>query len=311
MRAKAIVSLVIILVLVFGNIHEADALSVSDISFRDAGVTIDLTFPEEAHPTDTITHNLTITAYTPLLLQNFTLVINALVDMTWQQVYKEQIFSQPMQQNEDLTRRMMFTLPQDTHERLSGYIYVLTSKSVSDPSIYMFYTTYVRTITYAELLGEYNELLANYTSLGADYGTLLASYNSLSTQYDTMNSTYKSLLNQYDSLQATYSFLNSSFFSQKTSYDALKASYDSLQGNYKTLNQTYDALKAEINNPGSTVVALNTELSTTRYLMYAFIAVTIALVALIVYVKKKKPEPYIVVRKETVALKPTEHAAAE
>jgi hypothetical protein len=311
MRIKAIVSLVIIMGFLFVRIHEAGALSVSDVSFRGAGVTVDLAFPEEAHPTETITHNLTITAYTPLLLQNFTLIINVLVDVTWQQVYKEQIFSESMLQNEDLTRRMMFTLPQNAHERLSCFIYVLTDKSAGDPSTYTFYSTYVRIITYNKLLIEYNELLANYTSLRADYETLLASYNTLSTQYGTLNSTYTSLLNQYNSLQATYSSLNSTFFSQKANYNALKASYDSLEENYKTLNQTYSLLKAETSNPGSTVAALNTELTTTRNLMYALLVVTVALVALIIYFKKKKPEPYIVVRKETVALKPTDQAPTE
>ena len=35
---------------------------------------------------------------------------------------------------------------------------------------------------------------------------------------------------------------------------------------------------------------------------------TIALIILIIYLKKKKPEPYVVIRKETVAVKPAENS---
>jgi hypothetical protein len=305
MRAQAIVSLLVILSFLSGLILEAGALSVSNVSFRGAGVAIDLEFPEEAHPIETITHNLTITALTSLVLENFTLVMEVLVNMSWQQVYKEQIFSLSMQQNEGLIRRMMFTLPQNAHETLYCYMYVLTDKASSEPSTNTFYTTHVRTMTYNELLSGYDELLANYSSLRANWETLLGSYNTLSIQYGTLNSTYTSLLNQYNSLQATFESLNSSYFSQKANYDALKASYDSLEASYKTLNQTYHALKAENDDLGNTISAPDTELTMTRNLVYAFIAVTVALVALVIYIKKKKPEPYIVIRKETVALEPT------
>ncbi len=307
MRVKALVSLVILVSFLFGGIPEAGALSIDKVTFRGAGVVIDLTFPEEAHPTETISHNLTITAYTSLELKNFTLVIRALVDVTWQQVYKEQMHLPDMRQNESLTRRIMFTLPQNAYERLYCYVHVLTDKILSDPLTYTFYSTHVGTMTYSELLREYDELFANYSTLYANYEALVESYNTFSTQYGALNSTYASLLNQYNSLQESYTSLNSSLFSQKTNYDALKVSYDSLEENYKTLNQTYHALKAETTNPGFAIDALNTELTTTRILLYSFVAVIVALMALIVYIKKKKPEPYIVVRKETVALKPTEN----
>jgi hypothetical protein len=43
----------------------------------------------------------------------------------------------------------------------------------------------------------------------------------------------------------------------------------------------------------------------TRNGVYVLVAVTVALAALIIYNKKKKSEPYVVLRKETVTLKPT------
>jgi len=160
---------------------------------------------------------------------------------------------QDMLQDENLTRQMMFTLPQEAHDRLCCFMYVLTGKTPGDPSSYTYYTTQVETVTYDELLSEYNELLANYSSLLSDYQILLESYNNLSAQCSDLNSTYDSLLSQYNELL--------------TDYTRTRA-----------------------------------QLALTRNLMYAFVASTLILVALILYIKKKKPEPYIVIRKETVEL---------
>jgi tetrahydromethanopterin S-methyltransferase subunit B len=87
-------------------------------------------------------------------------------------------------------------------------------------------------------------------------------------------------------------------------YSALLADYDSLETTYNSLNQTYTLLQTEVNNLHQRENVLTAELNNTRNAMYVFIASTIALIALIFYIKKKKPEPYIVLRKETVALKP-------
>jgi hypothetical protein len=291
MRFKAIVCLLAILCVLSGSVHETGASPVSNVTFGGPGITIELKFPEEAHPTETITHNLTLTALTSLVLQNFTLVIKVLVNMSWQQVYKEQVFLRSMEQSEALISEGKFTLPQNAHETLYCNMHVLTDR-VSEPLTCTFYTTNVRTMTY-------NELLANYSSLLTDYETLLGSYNNLSTRYGGLNSTYNLLLNQHSSLLATFASLNSSYFIQKAVYDALRTSYDSLDASYKTLNQTYYAMRNTIDTPEA-------ELTTTRYITYALIAVTVALVALVIYLKKKKDEPYVVLRKETVALNPTE-----
>jgi len=261
-----------------------------------------LTFPEKAQPTETITHNLTITAYTSLQLENFTMIIKALVNSSWQQVHKEQIFMQDMLQDENLTRQMMFTLPQETHDRLYCFMYVLTGKTPGDPSSFTYYTTQVDTLTYDELLSEYNELLANYSSLLSDYQILLESYNNLSAQYSDLNSTYDLLLSQYNELLTDYNALNSTYYTQKANYDFLQINYNSLQTNYNLLNQSYTTLETETNDLLHKIVSSNSELALTRNFMYAFVASTLILVALILYIKKKKPEPYIVIRKETVKL---------
>lgn len=298
MRFKAIVCVVAALGFLSATINEACASSVGNVSFRGAGVVVDMEFPEEAHPTETITLNVTITALLALKLQNFTLVIKVLVDTGWQQVYKEQLLSLNMDPNEVLVRLVWFTLPQSAHESLYCQMYVLTDKAPGLPATYVFYATHVRTVTY-------DELLANYNSLLTTYETLLDSYNALVAQYDGLNSTYNLLLSQYNSLQATFESLNSSYFSQKAAYDTLKANYDALDASYRTLNQTHYALTTENHSLRNTVSAQDTELAMTRNAVYGLIAVTVALAALIIYNKKKKSEPYVVLRKETVTLKST------
>jgi len=156
MRIKSSVCVFVALLFLFGQIYGSSASSTNNFSFQSAGVTIDLTFPEEAHPTESITHNLTITAQTSLTLENFTIIIKVLVNSSWQQVYKEQVLSRDMLQNEKITSQPRFTLPQNAD-----------------------YTTHVRTLTYNELLTEYNELLTNYSDALAEYETLLESYNEL------------------------------------------------------------------------------------------------------------------------------------
>jgi len=300
MRIKSSACVFVTLFFLFGQICGLGASSTNDFLFHGAGVIIDFTFPEEAHPTESITHNFTITAKTSLTLENFTIIIEVLVNSSWQQVYKEQVLFRDMLQNENLTSHPRFTLPQNAHGKLHCFMYVLTDK-ISDPLSYTFYTTHVRTLTYSELLIEYNELLTNYSDLLTEYETLLESYNELTVMYGTLNSTYNSLLNEYNTLQSNYNSLNSTYTSLQATYESLQSSYDSLEADYNQLNQTYTTLENEIND-------LRAQLNNTRNLTYLLIGTTIALIALIIYIKKKKPEPYIVIRKETVAVKPTENS---
>jgi hypothetical protein len=79
-----------------------------------------------------------------------------------------------MSNGENLTRKMSFTLPQKTGERLYCFTYIQTTDLLgSATATYTFYTTYVRTLTYDELLADFNELLANYSYLLSEYQTLL------------------------------------------------------------------------------------------------------------------------------------------
>ena len=358
MRDKSLVCLFLTLLLSSGLICGVDALS-THVSFHSVGVTVDLTFPEEAHPTESITHNVTITANTALTL-NFTLVIKAQVNSSWQEI-KKIGFSLPLGENQSLPILIPFTVPQNTNGRLYCFIYVLTDQ-VADPSTYTFYTTSVWILTYSELLSahnqllanysdllnEYNALRANYTDILADYQTLLESYNKLSIQYGTLNSNYNelsvrygtlnsnynelsvrygtlnsaynelslkygtsisthnSLLGNYNALRSDYNSLNSTHYRLQANYTSLEADYNSLNQSHTALNKSYNTLENEVNDLHQRIYASEAELTQTRILMTLFMGTSIALILLVAYLKRKKQEPYVVIRKETVAVKQDE-----
>lgn len=338
MRDKSLVCLLLTLLLSSGLICGVDALS-THVSFHSVGVTVDLTFPEEAHPTD-ITHNVTITANTALTMQNFTLVIKAQVNSSWQEIKKITISGIYLSANQNLTSTIPFTVPRNTNGRLYCFIYVLTNL-IADPESYTFYTTSVRTLTYSELLNAHNELLANYsdllneynalranyTDVLADYQTLLDSYNKLSIQYGTLNSNYNELsvrfgtlnsaynelslrygtsISTYNSLLGNYNALRSDYNSLNSTHYSLQANYTSLQADYNSLNQSYNTLENEVDDLHQRIDASEAGLTQTRILMTLFMGTTIALILLVAYVRRKKQEPYVVIRKETVAVKQDE-----
>jgi len=316
MRVKTLVSLLTLLIFLSGFcIHNAGALPTSSVSLQgNVGFVIDLVFPEEARPADLITHNLTLTATTSVFWFNVTLVVKALVDADWQQVYNVDIPSRSVTTDEKIYEQGTFTVPKGAHDRLYCFVHVSTQAyTTSREASYIFYTTQIRSVTYDELLNDYNELLndynellndynglmANYSGLLADHKALLESYDELSARYSALNPNYTLILDQYSSLQTAYSSLNSSYHSQKESYDALRADYDSLQASYSMLNTTCNALRTENSNLGRLVGSANSELSLSRNLMYAFIAAALVLGAIAIYVKRKKP-PVVYIRKQEV-----------
>jgi hypothetical protein len=272
-----------ILVLMFGMTlllslsSTARASQISTVSFMYGYIRGSLEFHEEAHPTGTITYNLTVVAYLDVTIYNLTLVISGLVKEKWQTLHTEQIISYSMTEDENFTRQITVTLPRDTSERLYCVIEASTDKGFGKTA---FYATCVRTITYDELVDLHDELLTNYSTLQAGYDQLL-------TNYDALNLTHSSLVSEYASMQTNYNLLNSSYDSLMTSYDSLTFNYDSLQEDYTYIKTKYDASLGELN--------------IVRTLMYIFTTTTVIFVATTVYFRKKAP--YVVLRKET-AIKP-------
>jgi len=237
-------------------------------------------FPDEVHPLDFVTCNLTIGAYIDVNIYNFTLQISGFTGQDWVALGTEQLTSYNLAQNKNLTRQVVFTLPQSTSGKLHYIIEASTDKGFGNTA---FYATNVHAVTYEELSDLYNTLLSNHTVLQANYNQLL-------TNYTTTNQTFNTLLADYNATRSAYNLLNSSYESLHANYTSLKSSYDSLQQHSTYLEEKYDATTGEL-----TIV---------RYLMYALGLATVVLAAATFYFRKKAP--YIVLRKETAA-KPNSH----
>jgi predicted nuclease with TOPRIM domain len=337
MPAKRIVCFFIVLLLLSTLTCSVGALPAPTVTFRGAGVTIDLTYPEEAHPEDSITHNVTITANTDLDSVSVALLIYAPVSSILQQVKNQTLSWSALSENESLpTSEIRFT-PQQANGTLYCNMTVQTEiDSTVHYAYYSFYTTRVSELTFSEmqslyyemlenyttledeykalnesfttlfanytaLLSEHNQLQAQYDSQNATYQSLLAQYNTLSDDYDTLNANYKSKINQLSTSQSDYDKLNSTRYSLQTSYSTLQAVYDGLNQTYTELQNEFASLQERINVSQS---ALNSD----RIVMFVFIVAVAALIAFIVYIKRKKQEPYVVIRKETVSMKQDEES---
>ena len=343
MPAKKKVCFLIVLLLLSTLTYSVGALPDRTVTFRGAGVTIDLAYPEEAHPNATITYNITITSSTATTLRNFTVIIKAPVSSGWQEILNSQdTFSQPLRKSYNLT----LSLPQEANGTLQCFIYANTS-SIDDLSI-MLYTTRVNTLTFSEMQSLYDEMLANYTALQEDYATLqneygilwanytilfdnytalVSDYGALSDQYDAQVAKYQKLSDDYgqlskdkNDLDESYRNLESAYESKiselsdwKAKYDELNATRYSLQGNYTNLYGNYTSLQTDYDELNQTYTALLAELTRSenalnsdQIVMFIFIVAVAALVAFIVYLKRKQQEPYLVIRKETVSVKPEE-----
>ena len=349
MKIKKIACFLSLILFFSGSLCTIDALSNPSVSFHGVGITINLTFPEEAHPLDNISHNITITANTAVKM-NFTIFIYATVNSSLQEVFNQNITSFTLNQN--LTSPLEFILPQEANGKLVGFIYVQTDQSIDYFST-TFYTTHVSTLTFTEMQSRFNEILANYTILQSNYGallqdydglqasnsglltdydglqanysTLLNEYNSLSTDYNNRVATYGTLLNTYNSLSTEHNTLNSNYGALLNNYNALQLNYDSLNSTSYGVQESYEALNATYRSLNQTVVDLETQtielnqeksksadaLSNDRIVMFIFIATLVILIALIVYIKRKQAEPYLVIRKETVAVKPDKGSQSE
>lgn len=306
------------------------------ITFEGGGVTINLTFPEHAHPNTYINHNVTINAHTNLTLQNFTLLIYAPENNALREV-KNRTISWDFYENENLTSRIEVLLPQNTSGTLYCVMTVQTDKIVDSLS-YKFYTTRISELTFDEMQNLYNKMLANYTTLQTDYETLLTkyeeslvnytillanysaflndhnellsehnstisiyeslliSYNGLSDDYSSLNDDYRLKINEYNGLQADYEELNST-------RNNLQTSYTILQTVYEGLNQTHTNLLNELENLQEKINVSESALNIDRIVFFIFTITLVALIVLIVYIRRNKKEPYLVVRKELVTMK--------
>ena len=195
-----------------------------------SGLTVNLTYPEEAHPFEEIYHNVTITSQTDLTISNLTLTIYGTVNQTQQEITNLALISWTLLQNNTLTNRINFTLPQKTFGRLYCTLYTKTNQD-TDYLFTSFYTTHVHTITFSELLVDYTQLLSDYANNLVLYDSLNTRYESLDDQNANLESTYQSQIEKYNKLKLEFDSLNAN-------YTDSQEDFNSLNNNYTTLNQT-------------------------------------------------------------------------
>jgi predicted nuclease with TOPRIM domain len=358
MQSKKIVCVFSVLLLLSALMYMGDALSIVTGSFRGGGVTIDLAYPEEAHPNATITHNITITATTELTSINIWVFIYAPVNSTLQLIKSQPFSWGTLHENASLPTS---AIPILLSEQVNGTLYcnmTVETDQTADTLSYKFYTTRVSELTFSEMQTLYYEMLANYTSLQQNYETLLSDYNGLLADYSSLFDDYTTLLNDYnqlvedhatllddyDDLSANYSSLSANYtallsqHSQLTiDYNNEVSDYDTLDDNYRvkinelgnlndiysdlngtyymlqtdysnlqiargTLNQTLNTLQAAFDELQGRFTDSENALNSDRVVMFIFVVTVAALIAFIVYLKRKKEEPYVVIRKETVSM---------
>jgi hypothetical protein len=342
MKGKVIGYLLIAVVFFYGVTGIVSAPPTS-LLLGGGGITIDLAFPEEAHPNSTITHNFTITAHAKLTLQAFNFSIYAPVNATWQEIGNPPIIvNLPFIENQTLTSQIEIQLPPDTDGTLRCEMTFQTDKT-SDLLSSSFYTTHVSELTFDEMLLLYNEMLANHTLLQTNYTALMNDYNSLLANYSTLLANYTALLSEhnellaeysaqvasyqsldskyralqsevsslstslntksseYNSLQTNYGSLNSTFFSLQGNYTGLHGNYTVLEGFYNSLNEAKIRLDAEYSDLQS---SLENSSTADRVVMFILVMIVAGLIGLIIYIRRRESEPYVIIRKETVALRP-------
>ena len=258
---------------------------------------IDLSFEEEAHPQTEILHNIKIIAKSDLTLNQFSIKIFAPVNQTLEEISDlPTINSLPMTEDQVLPIRINFTTPPETKGRLYCEIYLSTSKS-SDHFSASIYTTNINQPTFAELLADYSSLLSEYNTLSTQFSQLQAQYITLSNSHETLKEENLKLKAEYTAKENEYQILNSSYTQLQSNYASLDSDYTSLKRDYDDLYQEKIDLESEIENIAS---SLNSD----KYLMIIFIVIIVALVGLIIYLRNRQKEPYVVIRKETVSMKP-------
>ena len=316
MQAKCVVYfLSLILTLSMFAYSGAGAMEANNVSFQGAGITIDLVFPEDAHPAENIWHNVTVTANTTLTL-NFTINIKAWVNQSWQDVGSWDTKNYIMNQNQILPISVPIGPLPSTNNTLICLLYastLRTSQRLDDLSL-KFYTTQVRSLSYSELLALYNEALADHSNLIAEYEELLGEYNGLRSENIFLISSQETLLNDYNEVKANYTSLFASYGTLQKNYDISNASYRSLLTNYQTLQSelgslqgNYTSLEGVVSNLQQTISESENALNGDRVVMLIFIVAIAGLIVLFLYVKRKKQEPYLVIRKETVEVNKEEN----
>jgi len=97
----------------------------------------------------------------------------------------------------------------------------------------------------ASVMGMYEALKVNYTSLRGLYDSLLVNYTTLRNQLTSINASLASVMSQYGMLKANYTNLQSQYVKLQANYTTLMSLYGVLQVNYISLLNQYNSLQGQ------------------------------------------------------------------
>lgn len=105
-------------------------------------------------------------------------------------------------------------------------------------------------LTYTNLLGEYDaqndaliSLQGQYSTLDEAYSSLDGNYNGLRSDFETLSITYTTLVENYNVLVSSYQTLNTDYGSLYSTHESLVGEHNNLQLNYNDLLSDYGALQ--------------------------------------------------------------------
>jgi hypothetical protein len=259
----------------------AQAPETQTLAFSFTGMYGYLNFPEECHPRDVITYELTVaTQANDIHLNYFKTNISCNTPTGEKSLYNEKIENKDLPEDWVLNETIRLAVPDDAS---GGIRCTFDAESyrrftVCDGGL-DFYATSVKSITYEELQYKYDELLSQYNAtveelehrmkehqkLNSTYQELLVLYNSTTdelqrwqSEYQKLNSTYQQLLgqhnttleqlnswiNEYQKLNATHNQLLSNYFLLNSSYQKLQLDYNSLKLSYDAFEEDYRILNS-------------------------------------------------------------------
>ncbi|MHA2326524.1 MAG: hypothetical protein ACXACB_14045 [Promethearchaeota archaeon] len=293
MSIRKLLCPLIILLLCSTVLSSINAQPFSVLSFHGVGITVELVFPEEAHPEDNIDHNVTINSQTNPEIEVFNLTIYGTINQTIQEI-KSLFLSLDL--DAPYTKRINVSLPKETLGKLYCTLYAKTDQD-TDYFFTSFFTTQVNPITFSELLVAYESKLleleiskSRYDSLFLEHSSLLGRHSTLEDDFESNVKTFNELLKNYTSLESNSTNIQGNF--------------TILQNEFNSLNEVYDDLQVKIIDLERTIETSQNQLDTDRNLMIVFIIILVSLIGLIIYLRNKQKEPYVVIRKETVSMKP-------
>lgn len=223
------------------------------LTFNFMGIYGYVTFPEECHAKDIITHGVIIAAEPDgVHLSYFKLNISCNTSLGKQTLYNETIENQDLRESWALNKTIELAIPEDAYGKLDCIIETETYRQFTAcDSALQLGTTTITIVTYEELQTAYQELLSQYNTTVNQLEQWITMYQQLNTTYQTLLGEQDTTLQQlsywmssYESLNKTYNQLLQSHVSLNTSYSLLQADYEQLETDYNALSENYDLLNS-------------------------------------------------------------------